>query len=235
MLHNALRLGLRCSVLTALALAGASASATPPTAAACEPRSVLRDADTVRSVAEFVAASGMSMLSFVGYSGAGYEDEAAMLAQADAELARFDPGRTIVNIGATAQGIGAVYALARQRGFFTLGIVSSLARDAGDGLSPCVDAVFFVRDTVWGGRLPGQTGLSPTSAAMVNNSLVIIGIGGGEVARDELLAARAAAKSVRFIAADMNHRIARDKARAKGQPEPSDFRGAAHAAFAIRP
>lgn len=229
MLHNALNLGLRCWVVAGAALAGASV------AAACEPRSVLRDADTARSVAEFVAASGMSVLSFVGYSGAGYEDEAAMLAQAEAELARFDPGRTMVNIGATAQGIGAVYALARQRGFFTLGIVSSLARDAGESLSPCVDAVFFVRDTVWGGRLPGQTALSPTSAAMVNNSLVVIGIGGGEIARDELLAARAAAKSVRFIAADMNHRIARDKARAKGQPEPTDFRGAAHAAFAGKP
>ncbi len=229
MLHNALRLGLRCWLAAAWALAGVTASA------ACEPRSVLRDADTVRIVSEFVAASGMSMISFVGYSGAGYEDEAAMLAQAETELARFDPGRTMVNIGATAPGIGAVYELARRRGFFTLGIVSSLARDAGESLSPCVDAVFFVRDTVWGGRLPGQTALSPTSAAMVNNSLVVIGIGGGEVARDELIAARAAGKSVRFIAADMNHRIARDKARAKGQPEPTDFRGAAHAALAGKP
>jgi hypothetical protein len=204
------------------------AIAAGPVAAACDQRSVLREADTPRTVAEFVAASGMTMLTFVGYSGAGYQDEAGMRAQAQQELARFDPARTLVNIGATAQGIGAVYELARERGFFTLGIVSSLARDAGESLSPCVDAVFFVRDTAWGGRLPGQTALSPTSAAIVANSQVLIGIGGGEIARDELLAARAAGKSVRFLPADMNHRIARDKALAKGLPAPVDFRGAAH-------
>ena len=215
-----------CALLLSLAAAA-------PAGAACEPRSVLRDADTPRTVSEFVATSGMAMLTFVGYSGAGYEDEAAMRAQARQELARFDPARTIVNIGATATGIGAVYELARERGFFTLGIVSSLARDGGEALSPCVDAVFFVRDTVWGGRLPGLATLSPTSAAIVANSVAVVGIGGGEVARDELLAARAAGKSVRFIPADMNHRIALDKALSKGQPLPTDFRGAAH--LALRP
>jgi hypothetical protein len=213
-----------CALLLSIATAA-------PAGAACEARSVLRDADTPRTVAEFVAASGMAMISFVGYSGAGYEDEGAMRAQARRELARFDPARTIVNIGGTTQGIGAVYELARERGFFTLGIVSSLARDGGETLSPCVDAVFFVRDTVWGGRLPGLTTLSPTSAAIVANSQVLVGIGGGEIARDELLAARAAGKSVRFIPADMNHRLALDKARAKGLPVPADFRGAAHPAL----
>jgi hypothetical protein len=203
-----------------------------PAAAACEARTVAREVGSAQEIGEFVRLSGMTLLSFVGYSGAGYEDEAAMLAQADQVLERHDPARTMVNIGATAQGIGAVYELARRRGYFTLGIVSSLARDAGTPLSPCVDAVFFVRDAAWGGRLPGLPMLSPTSAAMVANSQVVVGIGGGEIARDELLAARAAARSVTFIPANMNHRIARDKARVQGQPEPVDFRGAAHAAFA---
>ena len=92
-----------------------------------------------------------------------------------------------------------------------------------------------MRDASWGGRLPGSTRLAPTSAAIVANSREFVGIGGGEVARDELLAARAAGKPVRFVPADMNHRIARDKALAKGQSEPTDFRGAAHAAFAKQP
>ena len=47
-----------------------------------------------------------------------------------------------------------------------------------------------------------------------------------------LRAARAAGIPVRFFAADMNHALARDKARAKGLPEPVDFRGAAHGALA---
>lgn len=207
------------------------ACAVAPAAAACDPRPVVRDAASAADVGEFVAASGKNMLSFVGYSAAGYEDEAAMLARADQVLARYDPARTMVNIGATPQGIGAVYELARRRGYFTLGIVSSLARDAGAPLSPCVDLVIYVRDTQWGGRVAGSPALSPTSAAIVEHSTAIVGIGGGEIARDEMLAARAAHKPVSFYAADMNHRIARESARARSLPEPVDFRGAAGAAL----
>jgi PDZ domain-containing secreted protein len=66
---------------------------------------------------------------------------------------------------------------------------------------------------------------------MVENSDAIIGIGGGEVARDELLAARRSGKKVHFIPADMNHQKARESARKKKLPEPTDFHGAANAAF----
>ena len=228
MTHNPLthRFAWRWLGPACLAMVCASASAAP-----CERRTVVRDAGSAKDVAEIVEGTGMKMLSFVGYSAAGYEDEATMLAQADQVLTRHDPARTMVNIGATAQGIGAVYELARWRGYFTLGIVSSLARDAGQRLSPCVDLVIFVRDTQWGGRLPGSPLLSPTSAAVVAHSLSMVGIGGGDIARDELLAARAAHKQVSFIAADMNHRIARENALAAGRPEPVDFRGAAGIAF----
>jgi hypothetical protein len=90
--------------------------------------------------------------------------------------------------------------------------------------------VFYVEDATWGGLLNG-TRLSPTSEAMVENSDIIIGIGGGEIARDELMAARRLGKKVRFIPADMDHQKARESARKKGLPEPADFRGAAHTAF----
>ncbi len=232
MFHNPMthRSALRWMSLACLAMACASTSANN-NATACDRRTVVREAGTVTEVGELIAATGMNMLSFVGYSAAGYEDEPAMLAQADEVLARYDPARTLVNIGATAQGIGAVYELARRRGYFTLGIVSSLARDAGERLSPCVDLVIFVRDTQWGGRLPGSPLLSPTSAAMVALSVSIVGIGGGDIARDEMLAARAAHKQVTFIPADMNHRIARDKALAQGRPAPVDFRGTADIAL----
>jgi hypothetical protein len=200
----------------------------------CGAAPVVREA-TSKEIRAFVRAKGMKVLTFVGYSGAGYEDPAAMRAAAIQALARHDPARTLVNIGGTTSGIGEVYELAKARGFVTLGIVSTLARDGGETLSPCVDQVFFVRDASWGGRLPGSTRLAPTSAAIVANSREFVGIGGGEVARDELLGARAAGKPVHFVPADMNHRIARDKALAKGQSEPTDFRGAAHAVFAKQP
>lgn len=199
-------------------------------AAGCNPSAAGREA-TPEEVRAFFRGKGMAVLTFLGYSGAGYEDESAMLERASSILDRFDPNRTIVNGGATAEGIGAVYRVAKEKGFATSGIVSTQARDNDVPLSPCVDVVFFVRDETWGGVLPGSDRLSPTSTAMVEASDVLVAIGGGEIARDELAAAQRSGKRVEFIPADMNHRIARDKARQKGQPPPTDFRGAAAGLF----
>jgi hypothetical protein len=167
-----------------------------------------------------------TVLTFMGYSGAGYEDPVAMREAASHVLKRYSPSRTIVNIGATADGIGAVYELAVQRGFATTGIVSTQARADAVALSPCVRQVFYVADSSWGGQLPDGQGLSPTSQAMVTSSDAVVAIGGGEVTRDEFLAARRAGKKTRFIAADMHHGAAVDKAASRGQAAPSDFGGA---------
>jgi len=69
---------------------------------------------------------------------------------------------------------------------------------------------------------------------MVENSDVLIGIGGGEVGRDELMAAKRSGKKVRFIPADMNHQKAREKAQKKGLPVSTNFGGAAGEAFKHR-
>jgi hypothetical protein len=201
-----------------------------PLADACDGKATLHDS-TPKQVQTFVRSRNLDVLTFAGYSGAGYQDRDAMLAQAKAVLSKFEPRRTLVNIGATEEGIGAVYDLAKGRGFATIGIVSVLAREEGVALSKCVDDVFFVRDTTWGGRLPGSSALSPTSTAIVQASRMIVGIGGGAIARDEMTAARRAGKRVIFVPADMDHERAREAARAKGQPPPTDFHGAAHAAF----
>lgn len=208
--------------------AGCLAFAVSPAAAACAASTVTRQAGPAE-IAQFVGERRLAVLTFVGYSGAGYEDPAAMLARAEAVLARHDPARTLVNIGATAEGIGAVYPLARRLGFATMGIVSTLARDEAVPLSPCVDRVFFVPDSRWGGWLDGTQQLSPTSAAIVEVSDAMVGIGGGAVAAAELLGARRAGKAVEFFAADMNHAAARRKAARKGLPPPVDFGGEAQA------
>jgi hypothetical protein len=186
---------------------------------------------TPDEIAAFFREHGKKVITFVGYSGAGYQDQAAMLREAARILDEADPAKTIVNIGATQDGIGAVYALAKRRGFMTTGIVSTQAQREGIALSPDVDQAFFVADDTWGGLLPGSARLAPTSKAMVDSSDMIVGIGGGEVARDEMIAARRVGKTVRFLPADMDHEKARAKARKKGVPEPTDFRGAADAAF----
>jgi hypothetical protein len=106
--------------------------------------------------------------------------------------------------------------MAKSKGFVTTGIVSSQAKQHNVKLSPYADYVFYVKDATWGGFVAGTKELSPTSKAMVENSDIIIGIGGGEVARDELIAAKRLEKKVRFIPADMNHQKARE-ARARSR------------------
>jgi hypothetical protein len=210
-----------CCLVCVVSQLGAAAHAEPAAS---------REA-TPDEIAAFFRQQGKKVLTFVGYSGAGYQDQGTMLRAAARILDDFEPAKTIVNIGATPDGIGAVYELARRRGFTTTGIISTQAKREGVALSPDVDQVFFVEDESWGGFLPGSERLSPTSKAMVECSDVIVGVGGGEVARDEMIAARRAGKTVRFIPADMDHEKARAKARKKGAPEPTDFRGAAGAAF----
>jgi hypothetical protein len=186
---------------------------------------------TVEEISAFFKGRQKTVLTFIGYSGAGYEDELSMRKDAERILSEFDPAATIVNIGATPDGIGVVYEIAKRKGFITTGIVSSQARKYNAELSTHVDHVFYVEDATWGGFMPGTNELSPTSSAMVENSDVIIGIGGGEVARDELVAAKRLGKKVRFIPADMNHQKGRETARKKKMPEPTDFSGAANEAM----
>lgn len=199
-------------------------------AAACDLETTVRDS-TPAEIATFFAEAGKQVVTFVGYSGAQYQDEAALHKAAGEVLAEFEASNTLVNIGATADGIGAVYALAKREGFVTTGIVSTQAREYAAGLSPCVDYVFYVNDETWGGFIDGQDKLSPTSTAMVHSSDLMIAIGGGTVARDELIAARRLGKEIRFIPADMNHQIARDKANKKGLPAPENFAGAVAGSF----
>lgn len=212
-----------------LALAGTLAPAASQAAPCDGPLEILVARPT--AIKAFVLSTGKSVLTFSGFSGAEYEQPAAMRAAVAEALRRHDPQRTLVNIGATAVGIGAAYELAKAQGFTTMGIVSSLARDEQVQLSPCVDRVFYVPDTTWGGILPGGNRLSPTSWAMVDTGTEFVAIGGGDVTRDEMMAARQAGKPVLFVPADMNHEMARRKAESKGLPAPSDFRGSAHAAL----
>ena len=73
--------------------------------------------------------------------------------------------------------------------------------------------------------------LSPTSKAMVLCSDILIGIGGGEVSRDEMMVGKEMGKSVRFYPAEANHEVTIRRATKLGQPKPESFWGAAHDVF----
>ena len=176
-------------------------------------------------------AAGDTVVTFVGYSGTGYEDRKHLRRCILDVLKRFDPDRTIVNVGVTPDGIGRVYELAKKKGFTTTGIVSKLAGDYGADVSPFVDHAFFVRDKTWGGYTDDGR-LSPTSRLMVTVSDHMVAIGGGDVARDEMIEAEKKIP-VEFFAADMNHRKAIEKAKKKGQRKPTkaSLKGAVHEVF----
>ena len=186
-------------------------------------------ADDAASAVEAIRGTGQRVVTFCGFSGTGYEDPAAVERVLREQLARFAPQSTTICAGATAEGIGMVYPIARRKGFRTIGIVSSRAETEGAAMSDDVEVVYVVKDDTWGGRQ--GTRLSPTSEAMVEACDEMIGIGGGAIARDELEEARRRGKPVTFFPAEMNHALAAEKARKSGDPPPTDFRGEAHALF----
>ncbi len=182
---------------------------------------------TEAEISEFFRSRGKRVVTFLGYSGLDYQDRPRMLRQARRVMERLNPRTTIINIGATPDGIGAVYPLAQEMGFETSGIVSVMAKEYGTP-SPHVNHVFYVQDDAWGGFRPGTQDLTPTSRAMIENSDQVIAIGGGEIARDEMTAAMRRGIPTSFIQADMNHELAIRKATRNGGVAPTEFLGAAH-------
>lgn len=183
-----------------------------------------------RTAIEAIRGAGRRVVTFAGFSAGGYEDPPMVECLLVNLLAEFDPRLIVVCSGATAVGIGAVYALAKARGFETLGIVSAVAEGEGVRFSGAVDTIYVIEDDAWGGRRSDGR-LSPTSTAMVGAADEIIAIGGGPITRDEIEAARELGKTVRYVPADMNHGAAIKKAQASGDSPPTDFKGAVHALF----
>lgn len=175
---------------------------------------------------------GKFVLTFVGFSGAGYERLDLVRKKVARVLAKHDPKKTILNIGVTPDGIGQAYGWAKKRGFATTGIVSTQARQYDTPVSPECDQAFFVEDDSWGG-LTKDRKLSPTSEAMVKVSDLMVAFGGGTIGCDEMSAMQELGKPILFRAADMNHAKAIAKAKAAGRPAPapSDLRGPVHAKF----
>jgi len=200
-----------------------------PLASASGPGRIVRPADADAAIPR-IREAGRSVVTFVGFSGSGYEDAAAVERVIAKLLDDLSPTSVLICAGATPEGIGAVYPLAKKRGFTTIGIVSALAEKEGATFSRDVDTVFVIADDTWGG-LNADGKLSQTSSAMLGAADEMIAIGGGEIARDEIAAAMAMGKKVRYIVADMNHAAAIRKAKEMRQPEPDDFRGAVHTYF----
>jgi len=182
---------------------------------------------TPEEAVSFIKSLGKTVLTFYGYSGLGYEDEEGMLNIAKKVLLEHSPQNTLVNIGVTSVGCGAIYPLAKSIGFETAGIVTNLALEhpAGiAGISEAVDHICFIKDTQWGGKLPGSNELSPTSKAMVWSSDILVGIGGGGICDDEMSYGKELGKPIQYFPAEMNHERALRYYKRLGKSPPDSFR-----------
>jgi len=171
-----------------------------------------------------------TILTFFGYM-AGYENEEEMFGIVREVLSNHSPRTTLVNDGVTKWGLGEMYPLAKSLGFTTAGIVSKLILADPSDISGSVDHICFIDDAQWGGKLPGVEELSPTSRAMVDSSDILVAIGGGDICRDELLAAEELGKPIRYYPAEINHESAIRIAKRKGLPPPESFMGPVHDVF----
>ena len=182
------------------------------------------DIFTVGEVLSIFRLSPKKTVTFVGYSGQGYQKQDEMLGRAKEILSKLDPKKWVVNIGVTPDGIGSIYAsVAKEMGFETTGIVSSLAQKYLGSVT-AVDHYYLIADPTWGGRMADGE-LSPTSEAMVSVSDLVVSIGGGDVGRDETAEAIHRQKPVLNFDAEINHEKAIAKAQKNNQPTPTSFFG----------
>ena len=123
---------------------------------------------------------GKKVVTFEGYSGSGYEHPDQVLEVARKILSSFDPNKTVINIGGTPEGIGAVYELAKSMGFETTEIESTQGK--GAATSSYVSRIFYIADSMWGGVDPKTHHLSATSESIISASDEIYAMGGGPVA-----------------------------------------------------
>ncbi len=179
----------------------------------------------------FIKSLGKTALTFYGYAGMGYEDESELLGIARDVLSNYHPKDTLIIIGATEVGVGAIYPLAKSMGFETVGIVTTQVLEDPYVISNCVDHVCFIQDSQYGGTLPHSTELSPTSKAMVACSDILIAIGGNDISRDELLEGKRQGKQVCYFPAEMNHERSLRRAQHLNLPPPKSFWGSVHEVF----
>jgi|RhiMetdeSRZDD1v2_1073273.scaffolds.fasta_scaffold02541_9 hypothetical protein len=178
----------------------------------------------------FFKRQGKIVLTFFGYA-VSYEDEENLRKIIRHVLSKHSPARTLINYGATIAGLGVVYPIAKSMGFTTRGIVSTVALEYPEEISPDADHICFIADTRWGGKLPDSNELSPTSKAMVECSDILVAIGGGEISRDELLAGKEQGKPIQYYPAEVSHAWAIERAKRRGLPPPKSFLGAVHEVF----
>ncbi len=149
--------------------------------------------------------SNKKIFTLFGYSALGYERVDDIGVKIKEELMTLNKEEWIINIGATEEGIGFAYAIAKELGFTTMGVVSTQALSYSGRFSPYVDRIYIINDDFWGGFIPGTKKLADTTKVFLGVSDTISAYGGGENTAITLHEASILSIPIRFTEADMNH------------------------------
>lgn len=137
---------------------------------------------------------GKHVMVFTGYSGLGYADIGALHESLESVLRqsieKFGINNLIVVSGATTDGIGTVYSIAKKWGLKTLGVVSEQAREYGHISEDC-DDVIYVPDPAASWKVLDENGNSymtylSSSKEDISRTGEILAFGGGDVTVSEL-------------------------------------------------
>lgn len=161
--------------------------------------------------------------SIFGYSALGYQKPEALRTQLQKDFSKLDPHKTIINIGATPEGLGIAYEVAKSMGFETMGFVSKKFLDKASYYSAYVDRIFVVDDPYWGGYIPGTHTMTPTTGLFVRLSSSMKAYGGGEISKITMQEFLKTKKPIAYDSFEMNHQMATERAQAKGETPPTSF------------
>lgn len=172
--------------------------------------------------------------SLFGYSLLEYQDPELLEEVVAKDLAEINPDETAIAIGATPYGIGKLYPMVKDLGFYTLGIVSSTAVARGEECENGVDEIVIVKDVEWGGYRYSQSEdglLSPTTRVFAGASDSIAAYGGGSITAVTIREMIRRGKIVTYRPFEMNHEIADILQAQSGSEARPDYRGAAYKAW----
>jgi hypothetical protein len=130
-------------------------------------------------------------LVFGGFSGLGYAEptklEEAVKERIQTEITKYGVENVAVVAGATSDGIGSIYKIAKDLGVTTYGIVSDAGKEYGSDAS--CDKTFFVPDPGNTWQVLSKSGESYMVDVAKNNG-VLVYYGGGDVAVAEIKEAK---------------------------------------------
>ena len=167
----------------------------------------------VKQIMKEIFGLGKNVCLFMGYSNLGYQDEKSMLGTVREKLSTLSPDEYVVCIGATSDGIGKAYEVAKELGFETIGIVSTLGLSSAGSFSKHVDRIYVVNDDQWGGYIPGTNHPAPTTRLFLETADIVHAIGGGYNTATllQIAVVQYGDLKVTFTPADMDHKRSEKK------------------------